>query len=341
MENITRPYLIGETAYIHEGDLRYLMRMVNDIAEAGLNAVKFHILLDQDSYITRDHPLARILERWLFSEKEWDTIIDCANDKGLDVIALCDDVKSIKYIMGKRKNITAIEIHATGLNDYYLLEAASRFYGTIILAVGGSTEEEISCAVAMLHKRGRKNIVLMHGFQSYPTDYRKINLRRMPYLSKAFSLPIGYADHTAFDDPHNEFVSVMGAVMGFHILEKHYALCPGEKRIDYEAAVGLKSLAKIRELMRIALDVYGTSDFAMSSEEEKYGRIGPMKKAVVARHDIEKGEKFSVANLWFKRTKYESLMRQTQFPNLLGTRATKSIKKNEVIVPNKPGKNKK
>ena len=51
------PYLIAETAYNHEGDFSYLKRMVDGIAHTGANAVKFHMLLNPESYMQRKHPL--------------------------------------------------------------------------------------------------------------------------------------------------------------------------------------------------------------------------------------------------------------------------------------------
>ncbi len=56
----TKPYIIGETAYNHEGDFDYLVKMIDDIADIGLNAVKFHLLLNVDSYMQKKHTLRNI-----------------------------------------------------------------------------------------------------------------------------------------------------------------------------------------------------------------------------------------------------------------------------------------
>jgi N,N'-diacetyllegionaminate synthase len=328
---IKGPYIIGETAYNHEGDINYLYRMIDGIASLKLNAVKFHLLLNLESYMAKTHPLFAESAAWLFSEKNWDSIITYANKKRLDIIALCDDVESIEYITGNNKPVRAIELHATGLNDYFLLEAASRFKGGVILGVGGSTLDEIQYAVNFLQRNGKSDILLMYGFQSYPTNYADINLARMMKIKELFDLTIGYADHTAFDDPNNEIVSIMGAVMGINILEKHFTPDYGKERIDYHSAVGKKQMARIKELMKLALAVHGDASLGMSEAELKYGSVGPMKKAIVARKKINKGEKLSVKNLWFKRTKGESSIKQSQFLQLLGLEATKDIGRDEII----------
>ncbi|UCB56988.1 MAG: N-acetylneuraminate synthase family protein [Candidatus Omnitrophota bacterium] len=331
MLDTTKPYIIGETAYIHEGDFCFLSRIVDEIAEVGLNAAKFHLLLNPESYMSRKHPLMENIKKWVFSRKQWSDIFNRSKEKGLDIIALCDDVESIEYIIAERDDVFAIEIHATGLNDYFLLDAASKFDGFILLGISGSTIEEIQYVVDFLKERNVKKIVLMYGFQSYPTDHKDINLSKMLKLKDIFKLPIGYADHTAFGSPYNEIISVMPAAMGFHILEKHYTPIHGEKRIDYEAAVGKESMKKIIELMRINLEAYGTKKLDMPNTELQYGTTGPMKKAIVARKDIQEGEKLSLDNLWFKRTKERSSVKQNQFPKLIGLKAKKDLEKDEII----------
>jgi sialic acid synthase SpsE len=279
----------------------------------------------------KNHPLIATLKKWVFSQSQWDEIIDYSINKGLDVIALCDDVESCEYLINSGKKIDSLELHPVSINDHFLLESISKFEGRIILGVGGASLEEIRYAIDLLKKLGRNNILLMSGFQSYPTNYQDINLSKMVKLRNLFDLPIGYADHTAYNDPDNSFVSVLGAAMGFEILEKHYTPNVGEERIDYHAAVGKKQMKEIIRLMRLVLDVYGSGSIEMSKPELNYGNIGPMKKAIVAKKDISKGTQLSLDNLWFKRTQEESYIEQNQFLKLLGLETTVNINSDEII----------
>lgn len=329
--NILKPYIIGETAYNHEGDIDYLFKMINDIAVIGLNAVKFHLLLNPNSYLQKKHPLISETRKWIFSKQEWEKILNYARKKTLDIVALCDDVDSIKFVNDKFKDIFAVEIHSTSLNDYFLLEEASRFSNKIILGIGGSTLNEIQYAVDFLVGLGKREILLMYGFQSFPTNYNNVNLLKMKKLQKLFDLPVGYADHTAYNDVNNEIVSSMASMMGVNILEKHYTPDPGKKRIDYQSAVGKKKMKKIKDMMSLFLKVYGSGSLEMTDAEKKYGNTGPMKKAIVARRDIEKGEELSLENLWFKRTEEESTVKQYCFLNLIGLKTIRDIKEDEII----------
>lgn len=326
-----KPYIIGETAYNHEGDLGYLKRMVQEIAETGLDAVKFHLLLNPESYLQKKHPLINKIKEWIFSEDDWNDIFACAREHGLDIIALCDDLESMAFINCYHQDLKAVEVHASSLNDFFLLTEAARFPGMVILGIGGSTLDEIEYAVSFLKSKNKDDILLMYGYQSYPTDYRQINLSKMLKLKDLFNLPVGYADHTAYNDPHNIEISAMAAAMGFNILEKHFTPDYGVKRIDYHAAVGKEIMKQIKARMELYLTVYGDSSPGLSEAELKYGSVGPMKKAIVARKPIKKGEKLTLDKLWFKRTEQESPVQQKQLFNLLGLQARKDIQEDEII----------
>jgi len=326
-----KPYVIGETAVNHEGDIKYLYKMIDDIAALNLNAVKFHLLLKAESYLQKKHPLVELIKKWMFSHDEWCEILKYSREKGVDVVALCDDVESLIFINQEFPNIKAIELHASGLNDYYLLEQAAKFSGIVILGVGGSTLDEIQYAIDYLDEKGKNDIFLMYGFQSYPTNYADINLTKMDKIKNLFNLPIGYADHTAYDDPNNEQVSTMAAMMGYNVLEKHYTPDYGVERIDFHSAVGKGQMKKIKENMTLALKVRGSGNIKMTVPELAYGNTGPMKKAIVARKDINIGDHLSLDNLWFKRTEESSVIKQNMLPQLLGLKAVCNITEDEII----------
>lgn len=328
--NMQKPYIIGETAYNHEGDFNYLLKMTDSITDAGLSAVKFHLLLDLNNYLQGNHPLLETLNDWLFTQNEWVEIIDYSHKKGLDIIALCDDMQSVNFI--KEKNMPcSIEIHSTSLNDYFMLHSLKGFKGPIYLGVGGSSIDEIGYAISILNNIGLFNVILMYGFQSYPTDYNEINISKMKKLADLFRVPVGYADHTAYNDPYNEIISVLGAASGFNVLEKHFTLDEGVERIDFHAAVGYEKIIKIKQLMEIVTSAYGNHGIRMSQAEIDYGNIGPMKKAIVAKQKINKGKIINHEDLVFKRTVEESTLQQRDLERLIGLKANKDIEEDEVV----------
>ncbi len=326
-----KPYLIGETAFHHEGDLAFLKTLVNHAAELNCDAVKFHLLMDLDDYMVADHEAIEILRPWCFDESQTREAVEYAISKGLDTVLLCNDAKSLAWVLDCGLDVTAIELHATGLNDYFLLEKAVDFKGTVILGVGGSTLDEVKYAIDFLKNRGQEDIFLMHGFQNYPTDFKEIQLGKMQQLKALFGLPVGYADHTDPADEDNATISILGVAMGFNVLEKHFTPLFGEKRIDAQAAVSLEMMQDIRRKMDKAYLAYGDGSMQMSAAEKKYGNTGPMKKAIVARENIAAGTVLTLGHIAFKRTNVGTYIKQNELSTLVGLTTKVAIEKDSFI----------
>lgn len=326
-----KPYLIGETAFHHEGDIEFLNELIEEAINVGVDAMKFHLTTDLDDYMVANHEAIDIVRPWCLNTDDWSTILPKVTSGGMDLILLCNDAKSLKWVNETDLEVVAIELHATGLNDYFLLLEAAKFKNTVILGTGGSTLDEIQYALDFLNSYGKDDIFLMHGFQNYPTDFEDINLSKMKLLHDLFNLPVGYADHTDPQDEDNESISVMAVAMGFNVLEKHFTHKFGEKRIDAQSAVSIEQMKTIRRLLNKAFKTYGFEDLRMSEAEKKYGNTGPMKKAIVARKTIEKGTKIKIEDIAFKRTNESTMLKQMDLPKLIGLEVTQTIEKDTFI----------
>lgn len=332
MKNIKKPYIIGETAFHHEGEIKFLNELIIQAANLKLDAIKFHSLLDIKNYMVKNHDAIPILEKISLSKSSLERAIKLATQKKLDVILLCNDVIDVKWAIKCDLKIRAIEIHSTGINDLFLLEEASKFKNTVLLGVGGSSIDEVKFAIDFLFEKGKKDILLMHGFQNYPTNYTDIFLERIEKFSNLFNLPMGYADHTDPNDENNEWLSVLGLTKGAFIIEKHFTTKFGEKRIDSQSAISIDQMKKVKDLAKILFKVIGFENpLSFSEAELNYGNTGPMKKAPVARYNIDKGERISIENIYFKRTLVSSSVKQRDILKILGLKTKQKIKMDEII----------
>ncbi|MEX0596363.1 MAG: N-acetylneuraminate synthase family protein, partial [Candidatus Paceibacterota bacterium] len=324
-----RPYIIGETAFHHMGEMSFLKDLIDHAKNLELDAIKFHLLLDVHDYMVKNHAVIETISNWCFDVEAWKEIIKYAQSKKLDLILLCNDLESIKFVNQLDVKVKAIEIHATGINDIFLLEEASKFKGTVILGTGGSSIDEIQYAIDYLETHNQKDIFLMHGFQNYPTNPSHVKLSRMNILKEVFGYSVGYADHSDPKDPDNEAISAFAAAMGYNVLEKHFTHKFGEERIDSQAAVSLEQMKKIKDLHSVAFKTFGDKPLQMSEAELKYGNTGPMKKAIVAKKDIGQNESLTFEKIAFKRTNESSSLSQNDLPKLMGLKTKSFIKKDE------------
>ena len=106
----------------------------------------------------------------------------------------------------------------------------------------------------------------------------------------------------------------------------------GEKRIDSQAAVSIDAMKDIIDYTTAAAYLAsGSESFKYSEAELNYGNTGPMKKAIVARVKINRGDAITKKNIAFKRTEVSSPLLQKDIMKIIGTTATKDIEVDEII----------
>lgn len=333
MINSNKPYFIAETAFHHEGNVDFLRKLVKDISLLDIDAIKFHLLFNVDDYIIEKHQANAVLKSICIEKDNWIKILTEVKEYGKNIILLANDLESLKWAISIQNEypIEAIELHSTGLNDLFLLQECVKFSKTIMLGVGGSTFDEVMFAVEFLEKNGKDDILLMHGFQNYPTKFEEINLKRMDFYKEAFGYPVGYADHTDPNNELNSLISCLPQVMGHNILEKHVTNLFGTKRIDSQAAVSLDQMKEIIEYAKASNNSLGEKNLIFSESENQYGNTGPMKKALVARMDLVKGEILSFDKIAYKRTEQSSSLSQKDILKILNSKVVKDIKKDEIL----------
>ena len=333
MKKFDAPYFIAETAFHHEGDVDFLIELVEQLITLDIQAIKFHLLFDVEDYMVPTHTAIDVIKKISIPKQYWESIFSIVNDSGKEIVALTNDIQSLKYVNSVQEAfpISSIELHSTGLNDLFLLQEALQFNKLIILGIGGSSFDEVQFAVDFLRSRGKNDILLMHGFQSYPTDYAEINFGRILLMKQAFDLPIGYADHTDPADKMNPIVSTFPISLGVRVLEKHVTHVFGQKRIDAQAAVTLEVMEDVIKIGNALVQTMGTTPMEFSPAELGYGNTGPMKKAMVARNDLKAGQVVNLEDIAYKRTDSSSMLQQKDIFKVIGSKTKKDIFANELL----------
>jgi len=146
-----------------------------------------------------------------------------------------------------------------------------------------------------------------------------VNLNKIRRLMRLFdNFEYGYADHTAWDSPHNELVTLLGAASGVTFIEKHVTTHYGENRTDWPAAISIDMFNSLHEKVKILNGLNGNGALSMNKGELSYSVFGPMKKAALLSKDVVKGEALSLEMINFKRTKDMSDMSQVDVIESIG-----------------------
>lgn len=332
VENITMNNInvIAETAWHHEGDVKFLDALLDSLLSTNVDYIKFHLTLDIDEYMDSNHPAYSKLKEWMFTENNWKGFIQKVINGKKTPLFLLNDKASVDLVKLYEPEI--IEIHSVCLNDFHLLNKVKETLSIttkIVLGVGGSNLYEIENAISILKM---PNIVLMHGFQNYPTECKDINLSKIRKIIRLFpQYEHGYADHCAWNEPNNTLISLLGAAQSMTYLEKHVTINYGIERCDWDSAISIEMLNDLIGKLEILGKCEGNGKLSMNEAEKKYSVYGPMKKAVVAARNLNIGEILSEENVCFKRTTNGNEIAPQDIIGSFGKKVHLDIMKNTVL----------
>ena len=202
------------------------------------------------------------------------------------------------------------------------LEKAGKTGKKVILSSGMSSLVEIEEAVNLLRDNGAKNITVLHCNTEYPTPYQDVNLRAMLQIQQELGVPVGYSDHTAGIE-----VSIAATALGAVVIEKHFTLDRNMSGPDHKASLEPDELKKMVTAIRnIELSLGNGRKFPSDSEKRN---INIVRKSIVAKFDIAKGEFLTEENLTTKRP--GSGLSPMKWREVLGTVAVRDFKRDELI----------
>tara|TARA_Y100000816_G_C26105280_1_gene587100 strand:+ start:2117 stop:3115 length:999 start_codon:yes stop_codon:yes gene_type:complete len=324
-------HLIAETAWHHEGDFDFMAKLVDKICiSTNADIVKFHITLDLEEYMSKKHSSFKQLQSWMFTKKQWTKLIQKVKKSKKKIMLLLNDVKAIEF--ASKMSPDYVELHSVCLNVPRLMQPIKKLISKntkIVIGEGGSTLSEIKNAVTFF---GTSNLILMFGFQNYPTKYEYINLKKIKKIQSLFpNLSFGYADHCAWNEKNNELITLIIASHDIKFVEKHITNCYGSKRCDSASAISIEMFNSLSKKIKMLNKLNGDGRLALNKNEKKYSEIGPMKMAAVASVEMNKGDILLKKNIYQIRTNQKSDINQIELLKFINRRLKRKIKKGNVI----------
>lgn len=319
-------YIYAETAFHHEGDMSYMTALIDAAKRAGVQGIKFQVLIDLDRFMSRKHTAYDKVRTWLFNKEEWGQIFAYAYKAELDIVMMPLDPECFDLL--SEPGLKYLDIHSVSFHDQSVLTRIKQSQLPVILGIGGRTLEEIDEKVSFF---AGHELILMHGFQSYPSELKNVKLKRISALAKKYpGLAIGYADHTHFSDEMGVKANDIAYALGARYFEKHLSLAEGVQRVDYEAAVGEEKLARIvssLNLLEQAIGMDGDDVFEMTEAELKYRA---REKYAVANKDLPAGICIAEQDIEFKMT--DQGIGFTRSIDVVGRALSCSIEKDQLFI---------
>ena len=323
--------IIAEIAQGFEGNSTYSNLFVKAAASAGADAVKFQLVY-ADELATPDYMYYELFKSLEMSDEVWKNISHLALENN---IALHLDIFGEKSLqLAEQIGVEAVKIHGTDIANKRLLNLVSNTkIKQVILGAGGALKSEILVALDILKN---KEILLLFGFQSYPTANMDNHINRIKLASDTFSkvhpnIKIGFADHANPETNAHLGLGAMAIGFGAVVLEKHLTLAKSLKMEDHESGLSPDEFSKYVNFIHECASAIGLNtqndDFGMSVSELGYRKM--IRRHVVTIDAISKGEIINSNNLALKRT--SSTQALTNLGDIEGQIASFSIPSNSPI----------
>lgn len=352
--------IIAEIGVNHNGQEDMARQLIDAAAAAGADVVKFQSF-KADTLATRAATLASyqkkavaatdqnaMLRALELREESHRRLLDYAAVKQIGFLSSPFDIEHVEFL-AKELGLPSLKIASGEITNGPLLLACARSNRRLLLSTGMSTLNEIEdalrvLALGFLHQEGRpdgallskafdsaagkaklaEKVALLHCCSCYPAPLDEVHLRAIGLLKDRFGLEVGFSDHTT-----SIAVPVAAVAAGATVIEKHFTLSNSLEGPDHAMSLAPDRFAQMVQGIREVELALGLRQKIPTPAETPNRAL--VRRSLVARDRIEKGDAFTEENLTSKRPGQGiSPMEYWQY---LDRPASRSYDRDDVIAP--------
>lgn len=334
IRNNSKVFIIAEAGVNHNGDINIAKKLIDKAKEAGVDAVKFQTF-QTENLVSEDTKKAEyqerntknkenqkeMLKRLELSKEEFRELFNYCKEKKIIFLSTPFDMESIDFL--DELGVPLFKIPSGEIDNLPYLRKISKCKKPIILSTGMSTYEEIKRAMVLLESEvDREDIVILQCTTDYPVSPKNINLRVMKEIEKRYSVFTGLSDHSEGIE-----ISLAAVALGAKIIEKHFTLDKNMEGPDHKASLTPSELKNLVVGIRKIEQALGDEEKKITSIEEKNKIL--VRKSIVAKCRIKKGEIFSENNITTKRP--GDGLSPMEWDSIIGRISSKDYDKDEKI----------
>ncbi len=332
--NNNHVFIIAEAGVNHNGDFNLALKLVDAAKNAGVDCVKFQTFISENEVSKfakkADYQIANLsgnddsqynmIKKLELSFDQFREIKRYCDKKGIIFLSTPFDLDSIAFL--DELGLPFWKIPSGEITNLPYLIKIARTGKDIVMSTGMSNLSEIEDAMNVLKENGAGNISLLHCNTEYPTPYHDVNLRAMKTMSDHFHVNVGYSDHTLGIE-----VPIAAVAIGASIIEKHFTLDRNMEGPDHKASLEPDELKQMVASIRNIEDALGSSEKRLTESET--GNRDVVRKSIVAKCNIKKGEIFSEENITVKRP--GTGISPMAWFTVLGQKSSKDFQEDELI----------
>jgi len=318
-------FVLAEVASAHGGSIDAALKMLEAAFKMGADGIKFQ-LFRSEQLVVRRHPGRKDFDTIELATKEWRKLLKAARASGLTLLVEAFDRASLE--LAAEEGADAFKVHSTDMENPEFIRTVAETGKPVLFATGGVTEEAVREALEIM---GSAPVILLHGFQTFPTPVEEIRFRDLATWKERYRVPVGFLDHTDGGSAFALVAPALAVAWGANLVEKHFTLDRSEKGYDYHSSINPEDFYRMVELLRQAERAAGDAQAAASEGARRYHRT--MARSIVAGALIKRGDVLTREMLAYKRTdvRFEPGFAPREADRVIGRRATRPIQADETI----------
>lgn len=267
------PYVIAELSANHNGNLETALKIIEEAAKAGADAVKLQtyrpdtITLDSDAdeFIVKgglwDGRTLYDLYQEAHLPWEWHKpLFEHAKAVGISIFSSPFDTTAVDLL--EELNAPAYKIASFEAVDLPLIRYAAATGKPMIISTGMSDRDDIQEAIDAAREGGCKELAILHCVSGYPAPAANYNIRTLANMRSRYGLVTGLSDHTL-----DNTTAITSVAMGASIIEKHFTLDREGGGPDDSFSMEPRDLKNLVDSVSMAFQCLGKVDYGLKSSE--------------------------------------------------------------------------
>ncbi len=324
-----KPYLIAEMSGNHNQSLDIALRLVEEAANAGADAIKIQTYTADTLTLnvkTEDFKIDNSDSLWsgqylydLYSVAhtpwEWHKpIFEKASELGLTCFSTPFDETAVDFL--EDIDVPAYKIASFENTHVNLIKKVAKTGKPIIISTGMAGLNDLELMVNTLKNEGVYDFALLKCTSAYPANASDANIASIPHLAEMFGCQTGLSDHTP-----GIGVAIASVALGATIIEKHYCLDRSLGGVDSAFSLEPNEFKQLVEECDRAWQSIGTVKYGKSKNEESSLKF---RRSLYFCQDVSAGTEITAQHIKCVRPGYG--LEPKYYEQILGKSLKNSVK---------------